>query len=122
MVWYTGAPGRTGIWYARSRTASVAQGFGEPIAVDTAAKAPISRVAIAVRADGGAMLVYDRRPDFSTGLFYAEVSPAGVVQRRTLREGPVRRPEIATTPSGAAVLSWTELLADETTVRYGTVR
>lgn len=122
VVWYTGAPGRAGIWYARSKTTSVGDGFGAPVAVDTSAKAPISRVAIALRSDGSAGVVYDRRPDFSTGLFYATIDANGLVTRRTLREGQIRRPEIAGVRGGGVILSWTEEVAGGTVVRYGAVR
>ncbi len=122
VVWYTGAKGRAGIWYARSKTASVRDGFGEPVAVDTGAGAPIARVAIAVRGGGGVVMTYDRRPDFATGLHFATIDEAGVVSRRTLREGPIRRPEIVTTRGGATVLSWTEASGASTVVHYGAVR
>lgn len=122
VVWYTGKPGRAGIWYARSKTSSVSDGFGEPVAIDTTTGAPIARVAITVLQDQRVAVVYDQRPDFTSGLFHAVIERDGSVSRRTLREGQIRRPEIAGTRDGGVVFSWTEHTSGSTVVRYGALR
>jgi hypothetical protein len=117
VAWFTGAPGRAGLWYARSRSPEVRDGFHAPIAIDTAASAPISRVAIAIRPTGEVAVVYDQRPDFARGLFLGLISPEGRVARHTLREGPIRRPEVVGLTDGL-VLSWTEEVEGSTAVRF----
>jgi hypothetical protein len=108
MTWYTGAPGRTGVWYAR-KPADQAQ-FGAPLPVITGPLVGIAHPAIVVRADGSVVIAQNVSADGRRAIVLTALDASGrqLWQVEAADSEGSTHPQLALPADGRVVVAWTQ--------------
>lgn len=105
VVWYTGAPGRGGLYYAVVGGAA-ARG---PVPLVTGKRLPSVHGSVAALADGGAIAAFDAGPDGARAISVAELrdGEGGARIGKVPGSAGGTYPQIAATSASTAVVAWT---------------
>ncbi len=107
-AWYTGAPGRMGVHYAR-RPAG-AELFGPPTPVVRGEAVPIAHPDLVALPDGGALVAHNVTADGRRVIGLTRIGPDGTVALTEELPGSEggTHPQLARLGDGRVVLAWTE--------------
>jgi hypothetical protein len=100
VVWYTGAPGRAGLYLATSRDG--ARTFGPPQPLGPAGSTPVSHARVAAAGDG-VWVAWEDRTAPAGRVTLSRCGPDGVARSAGELPGAARSPAIAAAGAGAAV-------------------
>ena len=102
VAWYTGQPGRQGLWYAAADGATLL--FGEATPLLTGEWVPPSQVHVAAGADG-AWIAWEDRREQAAKLLLGRVDAAGKLHPAGASAVAGRLPDLAGA-DGARLLAW----------------
>jgi hypothetical protein len=111
LAWYTGAPGRVGVWF-RENLAEFMDSTTTPVAVLLGEKLPVVRIGIAEAGMSGTLIACDADSTGAGQLTLARVEPAGrrLVERFVVPDvHGASHPRVATSRAGRiAYVAWTK--------------
>ncbi len=120
MAWYTGAPGRTGVWF-RHAIPETYDSTVTPLAIVTGDSLPPTHVSLGTAGPWGSVMACDADPTGGGKLSLVRVEPSGhrIAERHVpLGTSGVVRPQVATSNRDRnAYVVWTEEYVDRTRVR-----
>lgn len=121
VAWYTGKPGREGVYYARVDSAGGAQ--GEPVPLVTGATVRTAHSSAIALADGGALVATDVGTNGGRAIRVARILPDGrlgaAVTIPDSDEGSY--PQLAAAEGGSALVAWTMPEGESTRLRLARV-
>lgn len=107
-AWYTGAPGRSGVYYARMPAGAAA--FGAPVPIVTGDAVPVANPAVTTFADGSALVAVNVDGEGRRVILLAGVTPEGKVAYRSDVAGSEggTHPQMVRLPDGSVFLAWNQ--------------
>ncbi|HET7470553.1 MAG TPA: sialidase family protein [Gemmatimonadales bacterium] len=121
VVWYTGAAGRPGLYYAA--LANDGRRLGTPLALVAGSRLPAVHGSIVALAGGGALAAFDAAPDGRRAIGVAELAVDGRVSGHSMlrdSDGGVY-PQLATVSARAVVVAYTAPVGERREVRLARV-
>ena len=121
VAWYTGKPGREGVYYAR--TDSAGRALGEPVALVAGATVRTAHSSAIALADGGALVATDVGADGGRAIRIAQFRPDGRMGAAVTVPGSNEGsyPQLALVDDGGALVAWTVPEGDGTRLRMARV-
>lgn len=121
-AWYTGAPGRIGVWYARKR-ADQAE-FEAPLPVITGPLVGIAHPAIVVREDGSVVIAQNVSADGRRAIVLTALDASGrqLWQVEAPDSEGSTHPQLALPGDGRVVVAWTQSRDGVESVRIAQLR